>query len=99
METEILKDMDSPVPMIADMSSDIFSRPLDVLKIWCIYGGAQRTWLLPGVTFVVIKDELLGQSFSSNPTMLDYRTPYQRKIHYSILLLYYYLFCINLTCV
>ena len=40
--TEILKDFDSPVPMIADMSSDIFSRPVDVSKYGMIYGGAQK---------------------------------------------------------
>lgn len=44
--TELKKDLDSPVPMVADMSSDIFSRPIDVSKYICIYGGAQRIWLL-----------------------------------------------------
>lgn len=72
--TEILKDMDSPVPMIADMSSDIFSRPLDVSKYGVIYGGAQKNLAPAGVTFVVIKDELLGKVSRQIPTMLDYRT-------------------------
>ncbi len=40
--TEILEDMDSPVPLVADMSSDIFSRPVDVSKYAIIYGGAQK---------------------------------------------------------
>ncbi|MBR2618733.1 MAG: 3-phosphoserine/phosphohydroxythreonine transaminase, partial [Paludibacteraceae bacterium] len=40
--TELLKDLDSPVPVIADMSSDIFSRPIDVTKYGMIYGGAQK---------------------------------------------------------
>lgn len=44
--TEILKDIDSPVPLVADMSSDIFSRPIDVSKYALIYGGAQKTSLL-----------------------------------------------------
>ncbi len=72
--TEILKDMDSPVPLIADMSSDIFSRPLDVSKYGVIYGGAQKNLAPAGVTFVVIKDELLGKVSRQIPTMLDYRT-------------------------
>ena len=72
--TEILKDMNSPVPLIADMSSDIFSRPLDVSKYGVIYGGAQKNLAPAGVTFVVIKDELLGKVSRQIPTMLDYRT-------------------------
>ena len=51
--TEILKDIDSPVPLIADMSSDIFSRPIDVSKYTCIYGGAQKNLAPAGVTFVL----------------------------------------------
>ncbi len=72
--TEILKDIDSPVPLIADMSSDIFSRPLDVSKYGVIYGGAQKNMAPAGVTFIVIKDELLGKVSRQIPTMLDYRT-------------------------
>ena len=72
--TEILKDIDSPVPLIADMSSDIFSRPLDVSKYGVIYGGAQKNLAPAGVTFIVIKDELLGKVSRQIPTMLDYRT-------------------------
>jgi len=72
--TELLKDLDSPVPVIADMSSDIFSRPLDVSKYGMIYGGAQKNLGPAGVTFVVIKDELLGKVSRYIPTMLDYRT-------------------------
>ena len=59
--TELLKDLDSPVPMFADMSSDIFSRPLDVSKYGVIYGGAQKNLAPAGVTFVVIKNDLLGK--------------------------------------
>ncbi len=72
--TEIRKDIDSPVPVIADMSSDIFSRPLDVSKYGMIYGGAQKNLAMAGVTFVIVKDELLGKVSRSIPTMLDYRT-------------------------
>jgi phosphoserine aminotransferase len=72
--TEILKDIDSPVPLIADMSSDIFSRPMDVSKYSVIYGGAQKNLGPAGVTFVIVKDELLGKVSRYIPTMLDYRT-------------------------
>ena len=72
--TEIRKDIDSPVPLIADMSSDIFSRPVDVSKYAMIYGGAQKNLAMAGVTFVVVKDELLGKVSRTIPTMLDYRT-------------------------
>ena len=72
--TEILTDMDSPVPLIADMSSDIFSRPMDVSKYAMIYGGAQKNLAPSGVTFVIVKDEILGKVNRPIPTMLDYRT-------------------------
>ncbi|MCF0199146.1 MAG: 3-phosphoserine/phosphohydroxythreonine transaminase, partial [Bacteroidaceae bacterium] len=72
--TEIREDMDSPVPLIADMSSDIFSRPIDVSKYACIYGGAQKNLSMAGVTFVIVKEELLGKTGREIPTMMDYRT-------------------------
>ena len=72
--TEILEDIDSPVPLIADMSSDIFSRPVDVSKYAMIYGGAQKNLSMAGVTFVIVKDECLGKVSRTIPTMLDYRT-------------------------
>jgi phosphoserine aminotransferase len=72
--TEILKDYDSPVPMIADMSSDIFSRPLDVSKYGMIYGGAQKNLSMAGVTFCIIKEDLVGKVSRAIPTMLNYQT-------------------------
>ena len=72
--TEILKDIDSPVPLIADMSSDIFSRPLDVSKYAGIYGGAQKNLSMAGVTFVIVKEDLLGRTGREIPTMMDFRT-------------------------
>jgi phosphoserine aminotransferase len=72
--TEIHTDLDSPVPLVADMSSDIFSRPVDVSKYGLIYGGAQKNLAPAGVTFVVVKEELLGKVSRPVPTMLDYRT-------------------------
>ncbi len=71
--TEILTDLDSPVPLIADMSSDIFSRPLDVSKYGLIYGGAQKNLAPAGLAFVIIKDELLGKVTRHIPSMLDYK--------------------------
>lgn len=72
--TELREDLDSPVPLVADMSSDIFSRPVDVSKYALIYGGAQKNLSMAGVTFVIVKDEILGKVSRSIPTMLDYRT-------------------------
>ena len=72
--TEIRKDLDSPVPMIADMSSDIFSRPVDVSKYICIYGGAQKNLAPAGATFVIVKDEALNKVSRYIPTMLNYQT-------------------------
>jgi phosphoserine aminotransferase len=72
--TEIKEDMDSPVNLVADMSSDIFSRPMDVSKYALIYGGAQKNLAPAGVTFVIVKDEILGNMDRAIPTMLDYRT-------------------------
>jgi len=72
--TEIHTDLDSPVTLVADMSSDIFSRPIDVSKYGMIYGGAQKNLAPAGVTFVIVKDELLGKVSRTIPTMLDYRT-------------------------
>jgi phosphoserine aminotransferase len=72
--TEIRKDLDSPVPMIADMSSDIFSRPVDVSKYICIYGGAQKNLAPAGATFVIVKDDALNKVSRYIPTMLQYQT-------------------------
>ena len=57
--TEMRKDLDVPVPMVADMSSDIFSRPVDVSKYMCIYAGAQKNLSMAGVTVVIVKDDAL----------------------------------------
>ena len=72
--TEILKDLDSPIPLIADMSSDILSRPIDASKYICIYGGAQKNLAPSGVTFVIVKDDALGKVSRYIPTMLNYKT-------------------------
>lgn len=72
--TEIRKDLDVNVPLVADMSSDIFSRPVDVSKYDCIYAGAQKNLAMAGVTVIIVKDEKLGRVTRKIPTMLDYRT-------------------------
>lgn len=72
--TELRKDLDSPVTLVADMSSDIFSRPIDVSKYGLIYGGAQKNLSMAGVTFIIVKDEILGKVSRPIPTMIDYRT-------------------------
>ncbi len=72
--TEIREDIDSPVPLVADMSSDIFSRPVDVSKYAIIYGGAQKNLAPAGVTFVIIRNDILGKVDRKIPTMLNYQT-------------------------
>ena len=71
--TEIKEDIDCPVPLIADMSSDIMSRPVDVSKYAMIYGGAQKNVGPAGVAFCIIKKDALGKVSRYIPTMLDYR--------------------------
>jgi len=72
--TEIRSDMDSPVPLVADMSSDIMSRPVDVSKYAMIYGGAQKNVGPAGVTFVIIRKDILGKVSRHIPSMLNYQT-------------------------
>lgn len=72
--TEVRKDIDSPVPLVADMSSDIFSRPVDVSKYDVIYAGAQKNLAPSGVTIVIVKEDALGKVERAILTMLDYRT-------------------------
>ena len=72
--TEIHEDIDCPCPLIADMSSDIMSRPVDVSKYDLIYGGAQKNVGPAGVIFAIIRKDALGRVSRYIPTMLDYRT-------------------------
>ena len=72
--TEIRKDLDVPVRLIGDMSSDIFSRPVDVAKYDCIYAGAQKNLSMAGVTIVIVKNDALGKAPRQIPTMLNYQT-------------------------
>ena len=72
--TEYKTDIDSPVPLIADMSSDILSRPIDVSKYALIYGGAQKNLAPAGVSFVIIRDDMLGRVVRPLPTMMNVNT-------------------------
>jgi phosphoserine aminotransferase len=72
--SEMRYDIDSPVPLVADMSSDILSRPVDVSKYSLIYGGAQKNLGPAGVTFVIIKEDILGKVDRKIPSMLNYAT-------------------------
>ena len=72
--TEIKYDIVSPVTLVADMSSDIFSRPVDISKYGLIYGGAQKNLAPAGLTFVIVKEDILGKVDRPLPTMVDYRT-------------------------
>lgn len=72
--TEIKEDLEVGIPLVADMSSDIFSRKIDVSKYAIIYGGAQKNLAPAGVTFVIIRDDILGKVDRKIPTMLSYQT-------------------------
>lgn len=72
--TQLLTEPEVGVPLVADMSSDIFSRPIDVSKYDVIYAGAQKNLGPSGATLVIVKDAALGKVDRPIPTMLDYRT-------------------------
>ena len=72
--TELLTEPEVGMPLVADMSSDIFSRPIDVSKYAVIYAGAQKNLGPSGATLVIVKDDALGKVDRPIPTMLDYRT-------------------------
>ena len=72
--TEYHEDLVSPVPLIADMSSDILSRPVDVTKYAMIYGGAQKNLAPAGVAFAIIREDMLDKIVRDLPTMVSFRT-------------------------
>ncbi len=74
---------DSPIPLVADMSSDIFSRPVDVSKFGLIYAGAQKNMGIAGTTLVIIKDELVGKAKRNIPTILDYKAHIEAESMYN----------------
>ncbi len=64
---------DSDTPLVADVSSHILSRPLDITRYGLIYGGAQKNVSMAGLTFVVVRDDLIGQALPSCPSAFDYK--------------------------
>ena len=72
--TEYKEDIDSPVPLFADMSSNILSRPIDVSKYALIYGGAQKNLAPAGVAFMIIRDDMLDKVVRPLPTMMNVNT-------------------------
>jgi phosphoserine aminotransferase len=77
--TEMRYDPDLKVRLISDMSSDIFSRPVDVAKYDVIYAGAQKNLAPAGVTLVIVREEALGHVERAIPTMLDYKTHIKKE--------------------
>lgn len=69
--TEYKTDLDSPVPLIADMSSNILSRPIDVSKYAMIYGGAQKNLAPAGVTFAIVRNDMLEKIKRELPSMMN----------------------------
>ncbi|MBP7203407.1 MAG: 3-phosphoserine/phosphohydroxythreonine transaminase [Propionivibrio sp.] len=61
------------VPLVADMSSNILSRPIDVSRFGLIYAGAQKNIGPAGLTIVIVRDDLLGETVKGTPTMFDYK--------------------------
>lgn len=72
--TQMKSFPNSPVPMVCDMSSDIFSRQLDFSKFDLIYAGAQKNMGPAGTTLIVIKEDILGKVSRKIPSMMDYKT-------------------------
>lgn len=71
------------VPLVADMSSDILSRPVDVSKFGLIYGGAQKNIGPAGLTIVIVRDDLLGGALPCTPTAFDYKTVAENESMYN----------------
>src|SRR5690606_19481387 len=71
--TQLQAFPESPVPLVSDMSSDIFSRPVDVSKFGLIYAGAQKNMGIAGATLVIVRKDLVGKSKRKLPSMLDYK--------------------------
>lgn len=61
------------VPLVADMSSNILSRPIDVTQYGLIYAGAQKNVGPAGLTLVIVREDLMGETIPGTPTMLDYK--------------------------
>ena len=71
------------VPLVVDMSSHILSRPIDVSKFALIYAGAQKNIGPAGLTIVIVRDDLIGQTVNGTPTMMDYKTHAENESMYN----------------
>jgi len=71
------------VPLVADMSSTILSRPIDVSKFGVIYAGAQKNIGPAGLTIVIVREDLIGQTVAGTPTMMDYKTHAENESMYN----------------
>ena len=71
------------VPVVADASSDILSRPIDIAKYGLIYAGAQKNLAPAGVTLVIVRDDLLARAPATLPTMLQYGVHAENKSLYN----------------
>ncbi|TJY33932.1 3-phosphoserine/phosphohydroxythreonine transaminase [Pontimicrobium aquaticum] len=71
--TQMKQFPDCPIPMVCDMSSDIFSRQIDYSKFDLIYAGAQKNMGPAGTTLVIIKEDILGKVSRKIPSMMDYK--------------------------
>lgn len=81
--TELFSFPKTSVPIVSDMSSDIFSRQINVADFGVIYAGAQKNMGPAGLTLVIVKDELMGKSGRKLPSMLDYKVHADNKSLYN----------------
>ena len=77
--TQIKNFPNSSIDIVCDMSSDIFSRKIDISKFSLIYAGAQKNLGPAGVTLVIVKNNILGKTGRKIPTMLDYKTHIEKN--------------------
>lgn len=77
--TQLKEFPDSPIPMVSDMSSDIFSRVLDFSKFDLIYAGAQKNMGPAGTTLVVINEDILGKVSRKIPSIMDYKVHIEKS--------------------
>lgn len=81
VEFDFIPEVNAPI--VADMSSTILSRPLDVSKFGVIYAGAQKNIGPAGITVVIVREDLLGNASAATPTMLDYKTAAENDSMYN----------------
>lgn len=78
LEFKVAPDSGS-IPLVADMSSNIFSKPIDVSKYGLIYACGQKNLGLSGITLVIVREDLLGSALDKTPMMLDYKRMSDKK--------------------